>query len=156
MVKIRVIASGRDKDKWLAEGVNHFLKLLGRYAAIEIKNLSSPRYPDSLSPVDIKKKEAARFEKEFKGGYFIALSDRGQKKDSLEFAGLLERVQVQNRGPINFLIGGPYGLDESILRKADLVLSLSELTFSHQLVRLVLLEQLYRGFSILHGSSYHK
>lgn len=156
MVKIRVIASGRDKNKWLTEGVHHYLKLLGRYASIEIKNLPSPRAAASLSPAEIKKKEAARFEKEFKGGYFIALSDRGQKKDSHRFARLLEQIQTQNRGPITFLIGGPYGLDDSILKKTDLILSLSELTFSHQLVRLVLLEQLYRSFSILHGSSYHK
>jgi 23S rRNA (pseudouridine1915-N3)-methyltransferase len=156
VVKIRIIAAGPDKDQWLAEGVNHYLKLLGRYASIEINNLPSPRATSSLSPVEIMKKEADRFEKELKGGFVIALSDRGKRQDSPGFARLLERIQAHNRGPITFLIGGPYGLHETILKKADLVLSLSELTFSHQLVRLVLLEQLYRGFSILHGSSYHK
>ena len=147
---------GRDKDKWVTEGVNHYRKMLGRYASIEIRQLPSPRVSASLSPVEIKKNEAARFEKELTGGYFIALSDRGQKKDSFQFARLLERIQSQNRGPICFLIGGPYGLDDSIIKRADLVLSLSSLTFSHQLARLVLLEQLYRGFSILHGTAYHK
>lgn len=69
---------------------------------------------------------------------------------------MIEKWQTSSKGTITFLIGGPYGLDPSILKRADIVLSLSKLTFSHQLVRLTLLEQLYRAFSILHGTDYHK
>lgn len=94
--------------------------------------------------------------KELGKGLVVALSDSGKKADSHEFARLLEQWQTRSNGTITFLIGGPFGLDESLLSRADVALSLSPLTFSHQLVRLVLLEQLYRAFSILSGSPYHK
>ena len=86
----------------------------------------------------------------------VALSDSGKSCNSVSFSRLLERWQTTSGGTVTFLIGGPFGLDTSLLESADLILSLSPLTFSHQLVRLVLFEQLYRGFTILHNTSYHK
>ncbi|MFZ5981939.1 MAG: 23S rRNA (pseudouridine(1915)-N(3))-methyltransferase RlmH [Candidatus Zixiibacteriota bacterium] len=156
MIKIRVISPGKDKDRWLTEGIEHYLKLLSRYASVEFVYLPSPRLPASSPPEEIMKKEAAHFEKELKGGLVVALSERGEKFNSVAFSKFLEKIQVESRGPISFLIGGAFGLHPGLLDRADHIVSLSDLTFSHQLVRLILAEQMYRGFSILHGTAYHK
>ncbi|MCP4684973.1 MAG: 23S rRNA (pseudouridine(1915)-N(3))-methyltransferase RlmH [bacterium] len=155
MLKVRIVAVGKDKDPWISEGSKHYTKLLSRYASVETKMIPALKAASSLSPAEIKSREAVLIEKELGRGYLIALGDRGSSFDSPKLAARLEKLQAQS-GTLVFLIGGAYGLDESIITRADLVLSLSPLTFSHQLVRLILLEQLFRALSILHGSSYHK
>jgi len=155
LLKVRIVAIGKDKDPWISEGSKHYSKLLSRYATVEAKIIPALKAAASLSPAEVKLQEASRIEKALGKGYLIALSDRGTKTDSLGLAKKIEKLQSRT-GTLTFLIGGAHGLDESIIGKADLVLSLSPLTFSHQLVRLILLEQLYRALSILHGSSYHK
>ena len=155
MTKIRIIAVGKDKDSWLTDGVNHYEKFLKRFAEIEWRIVPAEK-GSSLSPSEIKKREAVRLRKALEKGLTIALSDKGEQFSSPELAKKLEYWQVNCRGRINFLIGGAYGLDEALIAEADFVLSLSRATFSHQVVRLVLLEQLFRVFSILTGSDYHK
>jgi 23S rRNA (pseudouridine1915-N3)-methyltransferase len=156
LLKLRIVAVGKDKQSWVSDGISHYLKLLSKYADVEIQPLADTKAAASLSPGQVKAKQAARLKKEIGKGLTIALSDSGQEYDSIAFSKLLERAQVTSGGTVTFLIGGPYGLDDSILRRADYVLSLSRLTFSHRVVRLVLLEQLYRGFTILAGTDYHK
>lgn len=156
MLKVRVLSIGKDKERWLTDGCAHFVKLLSRYCAVELENLPSPRDSTSLPPEQITALEADRFRKRLGRGFVVALSDRGKATDSSAFARLLQRLQTESGGVVTFLIGGPYGLHPGLLKTADLVLSLSPLTFSHQLVRLVLLEQLYRGFATLHGTPYPK
>ncbi len=156
MLNVRLIAVGKNKENWIDEGCRHYQKLLSRYAAIDWKFLPV-RHSRSLSPTEIKRKEAQLLRKEFSAGaYQIALDINGKKLDSLAFARLLESLLVSGKGTLEIIIGGAYGIDESILKEVPLTLSLSPLTFSHQLVRLVFLEQLYRAFSILHGTDYHK
>jgi 23S rRNA (pseudouridine1915-N3)-methyltransferase len=155
LLKVRIVAIGKDKDPWISEGGNHYVKLLSRYATVATRIIPALKTTASLSPAEIKSREAERFEKELGKDFLIALSDRGVKTDSVGLAQKIEKLQARSSA-ITFLIGGAYGLDERIIKRADLVLSLSPLTFSHQLVRLILLEQLYRALSILHGSSYHK
>ena len=156
MLKIRIVAIGEDKDDWITEGCKHYIKLLKKYTVIEQVTVSSPKHSASLSLDEIKRLEAKAIEALKVKGMLVALSDSGKSCDSASFAKLLERWQTTSGGTVTFLIGGPYGLDTSLLKSADLALSLSPLTFSHQLVRLVLFEQLYRGFTILHNTSYHK
>ncbi len=156
MLRIRIIAIGKHKDRWVEEGCAHFEKMLSRFAKIEWKILPSPKESPSLTPAEIKKREARLLEKECQKGLCIALTDKGKQRDTPAFAKMLETLQIKSGGVVSFIIGGAYGLDDSVLNKADHVLSLSSLTFSHQLVRLILLEQLYRAFSILHGTDYHK
>jgi 23S rRNA (pseudouridine1915-N3)-methyltransferase len=156
LIKLVIVAIGKDKDAWISEGVNHYLKLLSKYASVSLKTLPDVKASSSLSPTQLKKKQAVALQKEIKDGYVVALANSGRKYDSIQFSRLLEKLQTVSGGRIVFLIGGAYGLDETLLNRADLVLSLSPLTFSHQLVRLVLLEQLYRGFNLLSGGSYHK
>jgi 23S rRNA (pseudouridine1915-N3)-methyltransferase len=156
VLKVRIIAPGKSKGDWIEDGCRHFLKLLSRYAHVELVELPSVRATSPLPPKDILRREAAAIDKRLGGNMVVALTDRGEKFDSHAFAAKLEHWQATCGGGIDFVIGSAWGLDESVLRRADLALSLSGMTFSYQLVRLVLLEQLYRAFSILHNTGYHK
>lgn len=156
MLRIRVLAIGDDKDPWVTQGIQHYSKLLSKYAALEIIPLPSPKASSSLSPDEVKNQEASLLREKSGKGMTVALVDTGKACNSLEFAKLIERWQGTSGGTITFMIGGPFGLDSQLVSTANATLSLSPLTFSHQLVRLVLLEQLYRGFTILHNTGYHK
>ena len=156
MLKLRIVAIGKDKQSWVSDGTSHYTKLLSRYAELEIRAIADTKTTSALSPAEIKSRQTSQIEKELGKGLLVALSDKGTEYDSVAFSKLLERAQITSGGSITFLIGGPYGLDDALLKKADHVVSLSRLTFSHQVVRLVLLEQLYRAFSILAGTDYHK
>ena len=155
MLKIKVVGIGKDKESWVTDACAHYSKLLGRFAVIEWVLIPSLKLSSSLSRTEIKKKEAKTILKEIKKGLVVALTDHGSAYDSIGFSEFLESCMSQN-STVYFLIGGPYGLDQSVVEKADFRLSLSPLTFSHQIVRLVLAEQLYRAFTILNGTDYHK
>ena len=156
MLKIRILGVGKDKDRWVTDACAHYVKLLSRYAKIDFEYVTAPKTSASLTPDQIKTEEASRLMPRLGRGFSVALNDSGRRVDSRQFAALLEKWQTESGGQLTFVIGGPHGLHADIVKKADLSLSLSPLTFSHQIVRVVLLEQLYRGFSILQGTSYHK
>jgi len=156
LLKIRIIAVGKDKSAWVSDGCAHFQKLLSRYADVSWRLLPSEKVRSGLSAEEIKKREGSRILKELGKGFHVALADYGQAPDSRDLARQLEQWQTRCNGRIDFIIGGAFGLDEAVLSVSDFVLSLSPLVFSHQLVRLVLLEQLYRAFSILANTDYHK
>ncbi len=156
MLKIRIIVLGKNKEPWVTEGVEHYLTLLSRFTSASVDYVPAPKTSSSLSPAQIRRKESALLAGKRSGGYCIALSDTGKRYDSLAFSKLIDKLQTTGGGKIEFLIGGPYGMDDQLLSDADAVLSLSDLTFPHQLVRLVLLEQIYRAFTILSNTSYHK
>ena len=156
MLTIRIVATGRDKDAWVSEGCAHFEKLLCRWAQVQWQMLRAGSVSGALSPVQIMAREAEELAKALKNVAYVALTDRGTRYDSRVFASQLQTWLASCGGELVFVIGGAYGLDPQIIERAQSQLSLSPLTFSHQLVRLVLLEQLYRGFSILHNTGYHK
>lgn len=156
MRKIRIIAVGKDKDAWVEEGVAHYLKLLSRYATVEIEIVPKSRLPLSAPPETIMQDEAQSIQKKIGENKYFALYDRGESFTSEKFAKFMEKSTQGQRGALTFVIGGAYGLDRKIISKAQTGLSLSPLTFSHQIVRLVLLEQLYRAFTITDGTDYHK
>jgi 23S rRNA (pseudouridine1915-N3)-methyltransferase len=155
MHKIKIISIGKDKEEWMSEGIAHYTKLLKKYAQLEIITLPSVKSASSLPQDMLLEKEAETFRKELRGAKYIALWDRGKVYDSTVFARYMEK-QFLHVGELTLLIGGPYGLHESIISGASAALSLSAMTYTHQLVRLMLLEQLYRAFSILGGSPYAK
>lgn len=156
MLKVRIVAIGKDKDEWISSGVDHYIKLLTRWSKVEWISVTSPKKSSSLSPEEIKNAEAERLLEKVGDGLVVALTDSGRTYDSELFARRLQKWQTHAGGPVTFVIGGPFGLGDAVLRRADEHLSLSKLTFSHQVVRLVLLEQLYRALTILHGTDYHK
>lgn len=156
MLRIEIIAIGRDKEVWVTQAARHYQKLLSRYADVSLKAIAPPRRSESHSPSEIRSAEAVLIGNNLGKGYTVALSDAGKKLDSAQMAKWLEKLQLVSHGHVNFIIGGPHGLDAGFVDRCDFVLSLSPLTFPHQLVRIILLEQLYRSFSILHGTDYHK
>ena len=156
MVKIKIIAIGKDKDKWISVGIEHYKKLISRFADVELITISSLKNSSSVNLKNIKSNESELILKNIQGKPYIALSDKGLQYDSMNFSKKLDDLTRKLQSRVIFVIGGAYGLNENILEKADSIISLSKLTFSHQLVRLVLLEQIYRGFSISHNTDYHK
>ena len=156
MIKIIITAIGKDKDPWVAEASAHYAKLLSKYAEITLNTLPSIKKTAKLSPAEIMRGESLLLEKHLNKTYTIALADFGKKMDSHAFAKWLEKLMTRSQGTVNFIIGGAYGIHQDILDRADETISLSPLTFSHQLVRPVLLEQLFRSFSILNNTDYHK
>lgn len=156
LLNINIILIGKNKDIWVTEGCTHYEKLISRFANISWSVIVPPKKLSALSPAEIKTKEGELIIQTISKGTVIALADSGKKVDSHRFADMLDKLHTTSGGTINLIIGGAYGLDNAVLDQAKEILSLSPLTFSHQLVRLVLLEQLYRAFSILHNTDYHK
>ncbi len=159
-IKITVIAVGKLKEKYLKEGINEYVKRLSRFCDIEIQEVGDEQAPENLSPAQekqIKGKEAERIVKKIKdNSLLIALDVKGQKLDSEGFAEKLQSFFISGHSHITFLIGGSLGLDHELLKRAHMRFSMSDLTFPHQLARLILMEQLFRAFKIINGETYHK
>lgn len=159
-MKITVVAVGKLKERYLKEGIAEYAKRLSRFCDLQIVEAEDEQAPDSLSAAQeeqIKKKEAARIMSKLKEGTFLIVLDvKGARKTSELFASALQSCFTSGRSNITFVIGGSLGLDAELVQKADLTLSLSDMTFPHQLTRLILLEQLFRAFKIMNGETYHK
>lgn len=159
-MKFHIIAVGKLKERYLREGVAEYMKRLQRYAAVEITEVTDEQTPEGASEAEeaqIKMREAERIRKHIREGtYLIALVIEGEMCTSEQLAARIAQLALAGKSDVTLLIGGSLGLDPSLLRQADLQLSFSRLTFPHQLMRLILLEQLYRSFRIIHGEPYHK
>lgn len=156
MFKINIIVLGKNKDQWVDDAIAHYLKLLKKYATISFSYIPGKKLSDKLSEVEVMKLESDLIRKRLISRYQIALSEHGSTFASEQFAGLLSKIMKESGGACDFVIGGIYGLDKSFMKSCHKVLSLSPMTMSHQIVRPVLLEQLYRGLSILSGGKYHR
>lgn len=159
-MKITIIAVGKLKERYLKEGIGEYTKRLSRFCDLQLLEVEDEQAPDSLSAMQeeqVKKKETARILSKLKDGTFLIVMDvKGDKKSSEGFASVLQGCFNSGKSNITFVIGGSLGLDTEIVKKADLKLSLSDMTFPHQLTRLILLEQLFRAFKIINGETYHK
>lgn len=159
-MKLTVIAVGKLKEKYLKEGINEYSKRLSRFCELEIIEVNDEQAPDSLSSMQeeqAKKKEAERVIKRLKPGTVLIILDvRGVKVSSPDLANKLNSYFISGKSHITFVIGGSLGIDKELLGMADLRLSLSDMTFPHQLTRLILLEQVFRAFKIINGEPYHK
>ena len=156
MLKINIIVLGKNKDQWVADAIAHYLKLLKKYATVSFSYIPGKKLSDKLSDVEAMKLEADLIRKRLISRYQIALSEHGSTFTSEQFAGIMSNILKESGGACDFVIGGIYGLDKSFIKSCHRVLSLSPMTMSHQIVRPVFLEQLYRGFSILAGGKYHR
>lgn len=162
-MKITVIAVGKLKERYLEDGVAEYAKRLSRYCRLEILQAADEKSPEGAGAVQeerIKEKEGGRIlgflEKIGSGAYVIALAIQGQMPDSVELAQKLERLGVEGVSHVVFIIGGSLGLSKAVLSRADCLMSFSRLTFPHQLMRVILLEQVYRSFRIAANEPYHK
>lgn len=157
MVKVKLIAVGKTKDTWIREGVKHYQKLLQKYAEfqiIEIKEEKITRSKDEKSILGAEGQRASKYLK--KDTLCIALDVAGDELTSEQFASLLEKSLNRGHNSFTFILGGALGISEKILRACPVKLSLSRMTFTHELSRIIVLEQIYRAFSILAGTKYHK
>lgn len=159
-MKITILTVGKIKEKFYRDAVSEFSKRLSRYCKLEIIETPDEKTPDGCSKTEselIKQKEGERLLKHIRGdGYVIALAIDGRQEDSIGFARYLEQLGVRGTSHIYFVIGGSLGLAEEILARADERLSFSKMTFPHQLMRVILLEQIYRGYRIMNNEPYHK
>lgn len=151
---------GKIKEKYLSSGISEYTKRLVRYCKMEIIEVQDEKTPDGASQAveeKIKEKEGRRLEKYIKeDAYVIALAIDGKQLDSVELSKKIETLGVSGVSHIMFLIGGSLGLQRNLLERADYKLSFSKMTFPHQLMRMLLLEQLYRSYRIMKGEPYHK
>ena len=159
-MKITVIAVGKIKEKFYRDAVAEYEKRLGRYCKLEIIQVEDEKTPDkagaSLEEI-VKRKEAERILKYIKeDACVVVLEIHGMAYDSEDFAGQIERLTTKGVSHIQFIIGGSLGLHEEVCKKADLKVSFSKMTFPHQLMRVILLEQIYRAYRIINGEPYHK
>lgn len=159
-MKITIICVGKIKEDFYRKAVSEYEKRLSRYCKLEIIEVQDEKTPDHASPVmeeQIKEKEAARILKHIKeDAYVISLEIEGSKPDSVSFANQLDQLAVQGKSHIQFIIGGSLGLHRSVSKAAHQSISFSNMTFPHQLMRVILLEQIYRGYRIIKGEPYHK
>jgi 23S rRNA (pseudouridine1915-N3)-methyltransferase len=156
VLTIHIITVGKDKDTWVTDQIDHYRTLLRKYARVELTAVAETKYAKNADITRLVETEAERVVARLKGGYVIALDVDGASFDTLHLATELQRLQTRGRSLLEFVIGGPYGLAPSLKKQADLRLSLSPLTMSHQIARVVLLEQLYRALDINAGGRYHK
>ena len=157
MINITILTLGSLKEKYWVEAEAEYLKRLSPYARVNFVELKEESFAEKTNPKIIKKKEAEKLIKilEKKEGYIIALDSTGKQFTSLQLASHFDNVTMKQFNNLIFVIGGPLGLDNSILELADFKLSLSNLTFTHQMVRTILLEQIYRSVMINEGRKYH-
>jgi len=159
-MKITIIAVGRLKERFLKEGIAEYEKRLSRFCDFEIIEVEDEQAADNVNytqELQIKKKEAERILKRYKSSsILVALDLKGEKIDSEGFANKMKSFFVAGHSQITFVIGGSLGLDASLANLAKMRFSMSDLTFPHQLARLILIEQVYRGFKIINGETYHK
>ena len=156
MKKINIVCVGNIKEKFLTDAINEYSKRIGKYYQLNIIEVAEEKPPAKLSDNDIKliiEREASRIVSRLKG-FVVALTIDGKKLDSVAFANEVDRLTDMSE--VTFVIGGSYGLGEEVLKQSKMRLSFSDMTFPHQLMRVILLEQIYRAGTIISGATYHK
>jgi 23S rRNA (pseudouridine1915-N3)-methyltransferase len=159
-VNISIICVGKLKEKYLKQGIDEYVKRLSGYAKVEIIEVPDEKAPENLSDQEmeqVKQKEGERILAKISvDTYVIALAIEGKMKSSEELAESLDKLATYGKSKMAFVIGGSLGLSKQVMQRADEALSFSKMTFPHQLMRLILLEQVYRAFRINRGEPYHK
>lgn len=159
-MEIRILSVGKIKEKYLNAGIAEYAKRLSRYCKLTFCQVADEKTPDRASDAlneQIKDTEGQRLLKHIREqDYVIALAIDGNMLDSVELSRKIGQLGVEGRSSIAFVIGGSLGLSDAVLQRADYRLSFSIMTFPHQLMQMILLEQIYRGFRILNNEPYHK
>lgn len=159
-MNISIISVGKLKEKYLKDGIDEYKKRLSRYCSIDIIEVPDEKAPENLSQKEeeqIKSKEGLAILKYIKDNtYVLALAINGNMLSSEGLSSFIEDLGIKGTSNIAFIIGGSLGLSKEVLERANYKLSFSKMTFPHQLMRLILVEQIYRGYRIMQGEPYHK
>ena len=155
-MKIKLLVIGKTDSEYLKKGIDEYSKRLKHYAPFEIDIIPDIKNSKSLSEDQQKQKEGELILNQINAGDLVILLDEiGEQYSSIEFSKFVEKQMLSGQKNLIFIIGGPYGFSEEVYKKANLKISLSKMTFSHQMVRLIFVEQLYRAMTILRGEPYH-
>lgn len=155
-MKIAIIAVGKTSTDYVARGVDEFIKRSNRYISVELSVIPDIRTSKALTEESQKQQEGKAILAAMQpGDIVILLDERGKELTSREFSALIERRMVQGIKRLVFVIGGPYGFSKEVYDRADSKLSLSRMTFTHEMVRLFFMEQIYRAMTIMRGEPYH-
>ncbi|MBC5638460.1 23S rRNA (pseudouridine(1915)-N(3))-methyltransferase RlmH [Ornithinibacillus sp. BX22] len=159
-MKITIISVGKLKEKYLKQGIAEYLKRLSAYAKVDIVEVADEKAPENMSEAEmeeVKRKEGERILSHVQQDtYVITLEINGKMISSEQLADKMDQLATYGKSKIAFVIGGSLGISEAVQERSDYALSFSKMTFPHQLMRLVLLEQVYRGFRIIKNEPYHK
>lgn len=159
-MKITLITVGKIKEKYLKDAIAEYSKRLSKYCKLEIVEVADEKTPDHASETfedTIRSKEGERILKNIRDDmYVITLEIAGKMLTSEELADKIDTLGIQGESSIAFVIGGSIGLGKEVLKRSDYALSFSKMTFPHQLMRVILLEQIYRSYRIINGEPYHK
>ena len=159
-MKITIICVGKIKEKFYRDAISEYEKRLGRYCKLEIVEVADEKTPNGASAMleeQIKEKEAKRVLEKIRDDAFVCILEIAGKRFSSEgFARWMEQLTINGNSQIVFVIGGSLGLHGSVRERADIAVSFSDMTFPHQLMRVILVEQIYRAFRIIHKEPYHK
>lgn len=157
-MQIRLITVGKLKEEWLRDAYAEYEKRLSRYCRLTLTELPESRLPESPSETEI----TQALESEGKailqaaGGYLVAMCIEGKQRSSEEFADMLSQIALRGDSTVSFIIGSSFGLSDAVKRAANERISMSRMTFTHQIARVLLTEQIYRAFQIQTGGKYHK
>ena len=158
-MKITIVAAGKIKEKYLTAGINEFLKRLGTFANVKIVEINEEKMKDNPSEAEKQQVLAAEGRRLLKqvpeGSYLFVLDVYGKAVSSEALSEKIQKLGLEGKSSITFLIGGAFGLSEEVRQAADFRLSFSPMTFTHQMIRLLLVEQIYRSFKIARGEKYH-
>ena len=159
-MNIRIIAVGKIKEKYIQDGIKEFSKRLSRYCMLDIIEIDDQKAPENLSEKEMKIVKTKEGEKILtkipQNSFIISLEIEGKQISSEDLSKKIEDLMIAGINDIIFIIGGSLGLSQEAKNRANYRLSFSKMTFPHQLMRLILLEQIYRGFRIMKGEPYHK
>ncbi|MBD0382219.1 23S rRNA (pseudouridine(1915)-N(3))-methyltransferase RlmH [Paenibacillus sedimenti] len=157
---IQILTVGKLKERYLVDGIAEYVKRLGPYAKVQIVEVPDEKAPENMSPAEerqVREREGERLlAKLAPDAYVVALAIDGEMWTSEQLAGSLDKLATYGRSQVAFVIGGSLGLSSELLRRADMRLSFGRMTLPHQLMRLVLVEQIYRAMRINRGEPYHK
>jgi 23S rRNA (pseudouridine1915-N3)-methyltransferase len=159
-MNVKILCVGKIKEKFFKDAISEYSKRLSKYCTLEVIEVADEKTSENASDVEIalvKDKEGERILKAIKDKDFvIALAILGKQMDSVAFSKYIENLTISGHSSIVFVIGGSLGLSDSVLSRSDFKISFSEMTFPHQLMRVILLEQIYRGMRIINNEPYHK
>jgi 23S rRNA (pseudouridine1915-N3)-methyltransferase len=155
-MKLILLQTGRTTDNYIVEGIANYYDRIKKYVSFDILTVPELRNTKNMPVNEQKIKEGEKLSEQInKDDYVLLLDEKGKEFDTVEFARFLEKLFLLRKKRIVFVIGGPWGFSDEIYKRADSKVSLSKMTFSHQLVRLLFIEQLYRALSVIKGDPYH-
>ena len=159
-MNITIISVGKLKEKYLKQGIEEYAKRLTKYCKFNVVEVPDEKAPENLSPaemIQVKEKEGERILAKVKDqDYIFALAINGTQYSSEGMAQQIDKIGISGKSSIVFIIGGSLGLSDEVLHKSNQLISFGKLTYPHQLMKLVLVEQIYRSYRIIHGHAYHK